>query len=141
MKRFTPMVLAVVATALVATMLPESASAADVPDDRVVAMYFHRTKRCPTCRKMGSYSEEAVKNGFADGVKDGTVAFYMVDFQNEKNAALAKGYKVEGPALIVAKIADKKAVEYKNLKEMWDKVADKKAFLEYVQDNIANYIE
>jgi len=140
MKRFAPMVLAVVGVALVAAMFPVLTPAADVPDDRVVAMYFHRTKRCPTCRKMGSYSEEAVKNGFADAVKDGTVAFYYVDFQNPKNAALAKGYKVAGPSLIVAKIVGKKAVEYKNLKEMWDKVADKPAFLEYVQKNVTAYI-
>ena len=35
------------------------------PADRVVVMYFHRTVRCPTCRRMGSYSEEAVVEGFA----------------------------------------------------------------------------
>ena len=141
MKRLTTMVFAVVTVALVAAMFPEPTSAADVPDDRVIAIYFHRTKRCPTCKKIGSYSEEAVKNGFADGVKNGTVAFYYVDFQNEKNAALTKGYKIDGPALIVAKIENKKAVEYKNLKDIWDKVADKPGFIEYVQDNVTAYID
>jgi len=122
-------------------MLPEPAPAADAPDDRVAAMYFHRTQRCPTCLKMGSYAQEAVKTGFADEVKAGTVAFYMVDFQDEKNAALAKGYKISGPALIVAKITDKKVAQFKNLEEIWEHVADKKAFIEYVQDNVANYVE
>ena len=76
---------------------------AATPADRVVVMYFHRTQRCPTCLRMGSYSEEAVKKGFAKQIKDGTVEFHYIDFQDEKNAALTKGYKVGGPTLIVAK--------------------------------------
>src|SRR3989337_151348 len=85
---------------------PVSALAADapVPADRVVAMYFHRTQRCPTCLKMGSYSEEAVVKGFIKQVKDGTVEFRYIDFQDEKNAPLTKGYKVGGPTLIVAQV-------------------------------------
>ena len=45
------------------------AEASTTPADRVVVMYFHRTQRCPTCLRMGSYSEEAVVNGFAKEIK------------------------------------------------------------------------
>ena len=108
------------------------------PADRVVVIYFHRTKRCPTCLKMGSYSEQAVAKRFASQLKAGTVEFYYVDFQNPKNAALAKGYKIKGPSLIVAKIEKNKAVAVKNLKEIWTKNSDKRAFFKYVQDSVIN---
>ena len=108
MTRIAATVSAVVTFACIASMFPEESLAADVPADRVVVMYFHRTKRCPTCLKMGTYTEEAVKNGFPEQLKDGTVELHYVDFQDKRNAALAKGYKVTGPALIVAKIADNK---------------------------------
>lgn len=133
---------------LLALTLPQTAPAADDPvqtdtvapvppaADRVVVMYFHRTKRCPTCLRMGSYTEEAVVKGFADQIKDGTVEFHFIDFQNEKNAALTKGYKVGGPTLIVAKVISNKVKEYKNLTEMWAKNGDKDAFLKYVRDNV-----
>ena len=111
------------------------------PADRVVAMYFHRTQRCPTCLKMGSYSEEAVKKGFAKQVKEGSVEFHYVDFQNKKNAALTKGYKVSGPALIVAKIKENKVKEYKNLKDIWTKVREKPEFLKYVRENVEAYLK
>jgi hypothetical protein len=137
MKRTARIVLIV--TAVFVSVSTGLASAAEVPSDRVVAMYFHRTQRCPTCLKMGSYSEEAVKSAFAEQIKDGTVAFYYVDFQNQKNAALTKGYRVTGPALIVAKIAGNKVVEFKNLKDIWTKVGDKKAFLKYVQNGVTAY--
>ncbi len=139
MKRLAAIVLAASAVAMLATLLPGMASAADTPADRVVVMYFHRTQRCPTCQKMGSYSEEAVKSGFAGQLKDGTVAFYYVDFQDAKNAALTKGYKISGPALVVAKIADNKVAKYKDLKDIWAKVPDKAAFVKYVRDEVAAY--
>jgi Zn-dependent alcohol dehydrogenase len=122
--------------------ISQSVSAADasaqtsVPADRVVVMYFHRTQRCPTCLKMGSYSEEAVKTGFAQQIKDGTIEFHYIDFQDKKNEAMTKAYKVSGPTLIVARVADSKVAEIKNLKDMWTKVSDKGQFLAYVQSNV-----
>jgi len=134
------MVLLATAAVLTATSCPRLAWA-DAPPDRVVVMYFHRTERCPTCRKMGSYSEEAVDAAFAEQRKLRVVEFHYVDFQDEKNAKLTAGYKISGPALIVAKIVDTKVAEYEDLEGIWDKVADKEAFLLYVQQQIAAYRE
>lgn len=138
MKCVANFLLASLAVAVLAS-LAQPALAADASADRVVAMYFHRTVRCPTCQKMGSYTEEAMKTGFAQQIKDGTVQFHFVNFQDESNSALTKGYKVSGPTLIVAKIAGNKVAEYKNLTEMWTKVRDKQAFLDYVQSNVKDY--
>lgn len=110
--------------------------AADAPKDRVVAMYLHRTERCPTCQMMGNYSEEAVTTAFADEIKKGRVAFHFIDFEAEKNARYTKAYKISGPALIVAKISDNKVASYRELEDIWLKVRDKPAFLRYVQENV-----
>ena len=130
--RMLSVMTAVVLVAIAASEVP----AADAPKDRVVAMYFHRTERCPTCQKMGSYSEEAVKTAFADEIKKGRVAFHFIDFEAEKNARYTKAYDISGPALIVAKISDNKVASYRNLEDIWDKVGDKPAFLRYVQENV-----
>jgi hypothetical protein len=123
-----------------AALAADEAKKTDKPAaDRVVVMYFHRTQRCPTCKRMGSYTEEAVLKGFPEEIKDGTVEFHFVDFQNEENAALTEGYKVSGPTLIVAKVVGNKVKEHKNLKEMWAKNADKDAFLKYVRENVTAY--
>ena len=45
-------------------------------------MYFHRTRRRPTCLKMGKLFQEAVKSGFAQQIKDGKVEFHYIDFQD-----------------------------------------------------------
>ena len=136
MKRLAIVVLVV---ACVAASQGSMAWAAERPADRVVAMYFHRTQRCPTCLKMGTYAEEAVKKGFAKQVKEGSVEFHYIDFQNKKNAALTKGYKVSGPALIVAKIQKNKVKQYKNLKDIWTHVREKPQFIKYVRENVESY--
>jgi len=114
---------------------------AEPPADRVLVMYFHRTERCPTCRKMGDYSMEAVKSGFAEQVQAGTVAFHFVDFEKPQNAALAKGYKIEDPALVVAKIRNNKVAAYKNLDDIWTNVGNKPTFLRYVQEQVASALK
>jgi hypothetical protein len=136
MRRIAAVVMAAVAVSFLATTLAEPALAAEPPADRVVAMYFHRTKRCPTCLKMGSYSEEAFKKGFAKEIKDGKVEFHYIDFQDKKNAALTRAFRVSGPALIVARVVGNKVAKVNNLKDIWTKVRDKKAFLKYVQDQV-----
>lgn len=132
---FGAIALGVLAFSQAAYAADDADKPAVVPTNRVVVMYFHRTVRCPTCKRMGGYTEEAVLQGFPQQIKDGTVEFHFIDFQNEKNAALTKGYKVSGPTLIVAKVVGNK-VEYKNLTEMWAKNNDKDAFLQYVRENV-----
>ncbi|MFW6106820.1 MAG: nitrophenyl compound nitroreductase subunit ArsF family protein [bacterium] len=145
MKRRNATLMIAAALALVFSGFAEHAQAAEArkapPKDRVVAMYFHRTQRCPTCLKMGRYTEEAIKAGFAKQLKDRTVEFYYIDFQDEKNAAFAKAYNITGPALVVAKVADGKVAEFRNLKDIWTEVNDKKAFFKYVQSQIKRYRE
>ena len=131
------------AVTLAASLIAGSVSAAEeakkAPKDRVVAMYFHRTQRCPTCQKMGSYTEEAIKTGFAKQLKERTVELHFIDFEQKKNAAFAKAYKISGPALVVAKVVDAKVVEFKNLQDIWTHAGDKKAFVKYVQDHVKAY--
>ena len=136
MKRIAHNLLFAVTGIVFAALAAGAAQAADAPQDRVIAMYFHRTERCPTCQKMGSYSEEAVKAAFADEIKAGRVAFHFIDFEVEKNARYTKAYNISGPALIVAKISNNKVASYRNLEDIWDKVGDKPAFLRYVQENV-----
>jgi len=119
---------------------PEKADAAP-PANQVAVIYFHRTQRCPTCRKMGSYAEEAIKTGFAQETKTGEVRFRYVDLQNKKNAALTKGYQIDGPALIVIHIENGKVQGYTNLEDIWTKVRSKTEFTAYVQKQVKAYLK
>lgn len=138
MKRIANVMLLFLAVAVLA-LIEQPALAGDAPADRVVVMYFHRVPGCPTCQKMRGYTQEAVKGEFAKQIKAGKVELHFIAFEDPKNATLTQGYKVSGPSLIVARVAGNKVTEYKNLTEMWSKVGDKKAFIDYVQTAVKGY--
>jgi thiol-disulfide isomerase/thioredoxin len=115
-------------------------SAEAAPSHQVVACYFHRTNRCPTCQKISSYIEEAVEAGFADEIKAGTVKVKMVDFQDAKNKKLTAAYKITGPTLVLMDIHDGKVKAWKPGPKVWSLVGKKTDFFEYVQQELKSYL-
>ena len=114
---------------------------ADLPKHRVVAMYFHRTQRCPTCKRISAYIEEAIKTGFAKQVKARTVSFHLIDYQNRKNARFTKAYKIQAPTLVLADVHKGKVTAWKPMPKVWSFVAKKNSFLKYVQNGVRGYLE
>jgi thiol-disulfide isomerase/thioredoxin len=115
-------------------------SAEAAPAHQVVACYFHRTNRCPTCKKISSYIEEAVDAGFADEIKAGTVKVKMVDFQDAKNQKLTEAYKITGPTLVLMDIHDGKVKSWKPAPKVWSLVGKKNDFFKYVQQELKGYL-
>ena len=115
-------------------------SAEAAPSHQVVACYFHRTNRCPTCKKISSYIEESVEAGFADEIKAGTVKVKMVDFQDAKNQKLTEAYKITGPTLVLMDIHDGKVKSWKPAPKVWSLVNKKNDFFKYVQQELKSYL-
>ena len=44
-----------------------------MPLKKIIVYYFHRNKRCKTCKNIESYTHEAVQKGFAGELADGSV--------------------------------------------------------------------
>ncbi len=114
---------------------------ADAPPHQVVAIYFHRTVRCPTCKRIGTLAEEAVTKHFADEIKAGTVVFRYVDFQDKQNAALVKAYKIETPTLVLANVFDGQVVRWAPMPKVWQLVAKPAELTSYVQDGVTMYLK
>ena len=108
---------------------------------RVIACYFHRTQRCPTCRKIGAYIEEAVQTGFAQEIRQGQVSVQLVDFQNPKNRKYTESYEITGPTLVLIDVHDGKVAAWRPAPKVWSLVGDKEAFFQYVQQGIRDYME
>jgi thiol-disulfide isomerase/thioredoxin len=111
------------------------------PTHQVVACYFHRTVRCPTCKKISAYIEESVQSGFAAQIKEGSVKVTMVDFQDAKNEKLTAAYKITGPTLVILDIHDGKVKAWKPAPKVWSLVGKKSEFFRYVQREVEGYIE
>ena len=143
MKRLTATIMSTAALALVAlgpcrTLVRRRCpqGAAERPRGRHV---FSSHATLSHVLKNGQLHGRGNQGRLCQAAQGQAVEFHYIDFQNRKNAAYAKAYKVTGPALIVAKVANKKVTEFKNLKDIWTNVKDKKAFMKYVQDHVKAY--
>jgi hypothetical protein len=111
------------------------------PSRRVIACYFHRTQRCPSCITIGQYVEEAISIGYADEVEAGELSILSVDYQAASSARYVQAYKVTGPKLIVIEVEDGKVLRWKDAPKVWTLIGDKDAFIEYVQGELKVYVE
>jgi hypothetical protein len=114
---------------------------ASAPEHQVLACYFHRTVRCPTCKKISAYIEESVKTRFASQVKDGSVKMMMVDFQDAKNKKAVEFYKITGPTLVIMDLHNGDVTSWKPAPKVWSLVGKKNDFFKYVQGEIQLYLD
>ena len=111
------------------------------PAHQVIACYFHRTNRCPTCRRISAYIEESVQTGFASQIKEGSVKMLMIDFQDPTNQKYTEAYGIAGPTLVIMDVRDGKLTSWKPAPRVWSLVGNKDAFLEYVRSEIQGYLQ
>ena len=152
MRRSYVLTLFVAAIVGTVVLLPGALSEGGKPDGarakakkplphQVLACYFHRTKRCPTCKTISAYIEEALKTRFAGQMKTGRVKLYMIDYQDKKNQRYTKAYKISRPTLVLMDVHDGKLTRWTKLEKVWGLFYDKKAFCEYVEKETRGYLE
>ena len=111
------------------------------PPHQVMVLYFHRTQRCPTCKRIGALGEAAITKGFPSELKSKTVEYRLVDFHNKKNTKLASQYKIKGPTLVLLNVFDGKVVSWTPMPKVWQLVGKPEAFHAYVRDGVAKYLK
>lgn len=109
---------------------------ADTPASKIIVYYFHGTRRCPTCKKLEAYSQEAVQTGFADELKSGTIEWQVVNIEESPNEHFEKDYQLYTKSVILSRVENGKETAWKNLDKIWELVGDKEAFVKYVQDEV-----
>jgi hypothetical protein len=114
---------------------------AAVEPSRAVVYYFHRTIRCVTCLKFEELTERALRGGFADELASGRLAWRVMDFEESENEPLATKYDVFESSVVVSKLAGEREVEWKKLEDIWGLVEYEGAFIQYVQSEVAAYLD
>lgn len=112
------------------TLLPE----------RLIVTYFHGNARCVTCRKLEAYAKEAVDSNFAAALKDGSIEWRTVNFDEDDNHKLLKHYQLFGQALVLSYVKDNKELAFKNLDKIWDLVKDEPKYQEYVKLEVTTFL-
>ncbi len=119
---------------------PPTATATPRPARRVVACYFHRTVRCPTCLKIGSSIDAALRVGLAAELQDGRLEWMMLDFQDPRNQAYTTAFRITGPTFILMDVQNGRITNWKPLPRVWSLVGDPNAFYQYVQTEVRGFL-
>jgi hypothetical protein len=109
--------------------------------DGVKVYYLHGNTRCPTCRTIETYAQEAVQTGFADELSSGKITWQVVNYESPGNEHFAADYEVAAPNVVLAMFRDGKQVKWKGLPEVWEHVGDKGAFLTFLQSSLRDFLD
>jgi hypothetical protein len=125
---------------LLGRSVPKPAACVCTAPDRIVAYYFHRTERCPTCQQVEALAREAIESAFAGQLKDGRLQWLPVNYQASGNEHYRSDYKIDAPCLVLARIRNGKPVEWRSLPAVWKHVGDKPACVRLVQENVREFL-
>ena len=114
--------------------------AGTVPEDGVVAYYFHGNKRCSTCRKLEAYSAEAITGGFASELESGELEWRVVNTDEAANAHFMTDFELVTKSVVLVEYRDGEVVRFKNLKLVWQLVGDEDGFVTYVRDQTRDFL-
>jgi hypothetical protein len=100
---------------------------------KTVVYYFHGNMRCSSCKKIEAYTEEAIRSGFPEALKNGTLELKVVNVEDPGNDHYVEDFQLYTRSVVVEKRLGNKQDQWKNLVRVWSLVRNKSAFMEYVQ--------
>ena len=90
--------------------------------------------------KIEQYSQEAIKQGFPEELKNGTLEMRIVNYEKPENRHFMHEYKLVSKSLILVKVVNGKQAKWTNLKMVWQLTKKKDAFLNYVRKEVRGYL-
>lgn len=107
---------------------------------KVMAYYFHGTRRCVSCRKIEAYSREAIETGFSEALKSGELEWLVVNTDKAENKHFLDDYQLYTRSLVLSKIEDGEETDWKNLEKVWQLLRNKNVFMKYVQTEVKSFL-
>jgi hypothetical protein len=111
------------------------------PSHYFVATYFYTTMRCPTCHKIENYSAESIQNNFAEELKNGSLAWRVINVDEPENKHYIKDYNLYSKHLIISEFKDGKEARWKDLPDVWTYVRNEEKFEQYVTSEIKDWMK
>jgi hypothetical protein len=110
-------------------------------DSKVIAYYFHSTRRCATCKKLEEYAREALEGGFEKELENGILVIKSVNTDQDENQHFIDDYKLYTKALILSRVKEGEEVDWVNLDKIWKLVGDEDKYKDYVTKELAEFLK
>jgi hypothetical protein len=118
----------------------KEAAGSNVPDNGLIAYYFHGNRRCVTCRKIEQYTREAIESGFERELQRGTLVWKPVNVDVRENSHFVSRYELSTRSVVIVRVSQREETDWKNLEKVWELVGDRPAFIKYIQDEVKEFL-
>jgi hypothetical protein len=140
-RALVPIVLTVLALLSVFVAATFAADAPAAGDRQVVAYYFHGKLRCKTCVGMEGMTADVLKTDFPAQLKDRTIDWRVVNYDDEANEHFIEDFQLVGPSLVLVELAGGRQVRYRNLDKIWQLAHQEDEFKQYVRVQITAFLK
>ncbi|MGD9110456.1 MAG: nitrophenyl compound nitroreductase subunit ArsF family protein [Phycisphaerales bacterium] len=123
------------------TASPQEQSTNTEQDIQLIVYYFHGDVRCVTCHKLENYAKEVLEINFSDAITSGSIIWKPVNVDKPENKHFIQDYELVTKSIVLSRIVDGKETKWKNLDQIWQKVADKNEYLQYIHNDIVKFLE
>jgi hypothetical protein len=119
---------------------PGVAVKATPPAHKVVAYYFHGTRRCRKCLAIEAYTKEAIEKGFPSQLGSGVLEFRAVNVDEPENGHFIGDYELTTKSVVLSDLREGAEERWKNLDLVWEYVGDKEVFIDYIRRETEDYL-
>ncbi len=108
---------------------------------KIIAYYFHGTRRCRTCVKIESMTRTVIQNNFQNELENGFLEWQPVNVDTNENKHFIKEFNLYTRSVVLSEIIDGKQANYKNLDQVWQLVNKEDNFKKYIHNEIKIYLK
>lgn len=130
------LILSLFFSVFAAAMAQKPSKTAAPSDTKIIVYYFHNNYRCPSCKKIESYSSETVNKKFADDIKKGLITWRMVNVDEAPNKHFVKEYKIFTKQVVLVEMKKGAQTKWKNLDKIWELLGNKDKFASYIEQEV-----
>nr|WP_286177329.1 nitrophenyl compound nitroreductase subunit ArsF family protein [Rhodopirellula sp. JC639] len=123
------------------TAAPITGSNAVETENGVVVNYFFSNTRCATCRAIESQTLEVVQSEFAAELKDGTVGWKTLNYEDDNHSQLREQFQIVMPVVVLTRVQNGELAEWKRLDQVWGLVSDRAAFSTFIEQEINGLLD
>lgn len=118
----------------------QQGSAAADEGDKVIAYYFHRTQRCPTCNRIEELTHEIVHQNFTEELSSKRLELRVVNIESPGNEHFETDFNLVSQSIVLVDMKTGKQVKWKNLDQIWELIGTETEFRNYIAEEIRGYL-
>ena len=107
---------------------------------KFIAYYFHRNKRCMTCRGIEMNAERVIRQSFAKELQSGKLDWRVVNIDESENSHFISDFNLYSSSLVIVDTAASPQARSVNLEKVWPLAHSESAFDIYVAEEVRKFI-